>query len=233
MSKHQFTTAETYAVWKYHGAACYLCEEPLRLQEATVDHFIPEHLEEKPEEFIEVRRLFNLDGNFLINDFCNWLPCHVKCNQEKGSVPLRATFKAMATVEKLVRDAEKVRKIEQRIRADRRKDEILAKMMVAIEGDTISKEEILSALAAPELPDDEDIQVLRDEINLRVNPNQWHIVQLDEDRELAMVSDGRLAGSTPIGQNPHHSWECPFCGSYGPWNGARCLSCGHLSDPYD
>ena len=37
MSKHQFTDADTYAVWKHHGAAWYICEEPLRIQEATVE----------------------------------------------------------------------------------------------------------------------------------------------------------------------------------------------------
>ena len=233
MSKHDFTRAETYAVWKHHGAICYICEEPLRLQDATVDHFIPEHLGEKDDQFTEVRKAFNLADTFKINDFCNWLPCHAKCNQQKGSVPLKPTFKAMGTVEKLIRDADEVRRIEQRIRDDKKKDNILAKMMVAVEGNVITKEDILSALADPDLPEDEDVQVLKKEVHFRLDPERWHIVSLDETRGLAMVTDGRLGGQTPINDDPHISWSCPHCGGYGPWNGIRCLTCGQMSDPWD
>lgn len=105
--------------------------------------------------------------------------------------------------------------------------------MVALGNGVISKAEILAALSDPELPQDEDLQLLRAEITLRVDANRWHIAHVDQDRELAMVSDGRYAGSTPIGAKPHWSWECPTCGSYGPWNGARCMTCGQMSDPYD
>jgi hypothetical protein len=233
MSKHKFTSAQTYAVWKHHGAICYICEEPLRLQETTVDHFIPEHLEGKEDKFTEVRKAFDLADTFRINDFCNWLPCHIKCNQQKGGVPLKTTFKAMGTVEKLVREAEAVRKIEERIREDKKKDAILAKIMVAVEGNVISKEDILSALADPGLPEDEDVQVLRMEVLFRIDPKRWHVMSLDNTRGLAMVTDGRFAGNTPVNDNPHISWMCPHCGSYGPWNGIRCLTCGHLSDPWD
>jgi hypothetical protein len=78
-----------------------------------------------------------------------------------------------------------------------------------------------------------DARILWKEVNLRVNPQKWDIVSIDKEKELAMVSSGNQAGYTPIGPNPDYSWECPACGSYGPWNGSRCLNCGRLSDPND
>lgn len=233
MSKYQFSPAERFAVWKHHGATCYICEEPLRLQETTVDHFIPEHLEGKPDQFAEVRRVFSLDGNFKINDFCNWLPCHNKCNQEKGSKPLKPTFKAIGTLEKLARDAETVSRIAQGVIKNAKKDNVLGMLIAAVDADELQKVEILTALADPELPQDEDIQVLRHEIKLCVDQKRWHIVSMDDSRELAFVSDGRMGGQTPTNPNPHISWVCPTCGNNGPWNGVQCLSCGRVSDGWD
>jgi hypothetical protein len=139
----------------------------------------------------------------------------------------------LAILEKLQRDADKVRKIEAGVRANIQKDKALATVMVAMEEGKLTKDEILAGLSDPALPQDEDVQLMRKEVTLRLDPKRWHIVHLDDDRELAMVSDGHTGGSTPIGPAPHHSWECPHCGSYGPWNGARCMTCLHLSDPYD
>lgn len=233
MGKHQFTYAQRFAVWKHHGQQCYWCEEPLRLQDTTVDHVVPEHLEGKPEELAKVTARLGLPDSFTINGYCNWLPAHDKCNKNKGGRNLRPAPMVVAILEKLERDADKVAKIETGIKNNSRKDKALASVMVAMEEGVISKAEILAALSDPELPQDEDVQLLRKEISLRVDPERWHIAHLDEERGLAMVSDGRYAGSTPIGPDPHISWECPHCGSYGPWNGARCMACGHFSDPYD
>jgi hypothetical protein len=233
MSNRKFTNAERFAVWKHHGQQCYWCKEPLRLQDTTVDHLLPEHLEDKPKEAERLKTLLGLSNTFKINDYCNWLPAHDKCNKNKGGKPLPPTPMVLAIFEKLQRDADVVRKIEAGIKASGKKDKALATIMVAVEKGDISKNEILAALSDPDLPQDEDVQLMRKEITLRLDSKRWHIVHLDEDRGLATVSDGHLGGSTPIGSKPHYSWECPHCGSYGPWNGARCMTCGHLSDPYD
>jgi hypothetical protein len=142
MTKHKFLYAERYAVWQYHDCICYWCSEPLRLQETTIDHFIPEYLEQHPTQLDEVRTLFKL-------------------------------------------------------------------------------------------PQDEDIQILEREVHLRIDPQRWRILKMDADRELAMVSDGKTGGITPVGQNPHISWWYPNCWYYGPWNGIYCLNCGCRSDPTD
>jgi hypothetical protein len=37
-------------------------------------------------------------------------------------------------------------------------------------------------------------------------------------------------GYVPISKFPHASFFCGHCGSLGPWNGARCMTCGMLDD---
>lgn len=114
--KHQFTDAQRFAVWKHHGQRCYWCEEPLRLQETTVDHVVPEHLEGKPDELAKVTTLLALPEAFKINDYGNWLPAHDRCNKNKGGRNLRPCPMVSAILDKLLRDADKVAKIEKGIK---------------------------------------------------------------------------------------------------------------------
>ena len=59
----------------------------------------------------------------------------------------------------------------------------------------------------------------------------WAVI---ENRgSLAVVSREGKWGITPTSADVHSSWICGSCGMYGPWSGARCLSCGHLSDGDD
>jgi hypothetical protein len=231
MTKYKFTNAQRFAIWKHHGQTCYWCGEPLRLQETTVDHVVPEHLLDKPDELERLRTLFGLSSAFVINDYCNWLPAHDKCNKNKSGKTLPLTPLVQTILDKLRRDAEEVRRIEQRVKADAKKDKLLGHVMVALEEDDIKKEDILNLFADPELPQDEDVQVLRREIHLRVDPNRWHVASLNND--IAVVTDGKRGGITPVGTDTHWSWECPHCGSFGPWNGAICLTCMRRSMPDD
>jgi hypothetical protein len=40
------------------------------------------------------------------------------------------------------------------------------------------------------------------------------------------VTDGARVGYT----GANNIMRCGHCGSHGPWNGARCLTCGMLDD---
>lgn len=100
--------------------------------------------------------------------------------------------------------------------------------MTELETGTISKKEIVAALADADLQSDEDIQILAHEYTLLVDQQRWKVIRAWND--LATVTDGRFAGVTPTCEKPDISWMCPSCGSYGPWNGAMCMSCGQRSD---
>ena len=142
MNKHQFTDAETFGVWKHWKGVCYYCAQPVRIQEASIDHFIPEHLLDKPEDLARVLRAYNLDDSFQINDFCNWLPCHLACNQHKGAAPLATTFQAMAIVDKLLRDAPVVKRIADGMIQNVKKGTLLAKVRAAKVNSILTKEDL-------------------------------------------------------------------------------------------
>ncbi|GAA5701465.1 MULTISPECIES: hypothetical protein [Streptomyces] len=57
------------------------------------------------------------------------------------------------------------------------------------------------------------------------DPERWDLVT-PLSAEVAFVADGKTGGVT----GKHISWQCPFCSSYGPWNGNRCLTCGHMDE---
>lgn len=230
MKKYKFSQSERFAIWSHHGRACYWCEEPLTLQETTIDHVIPENLLEKPAELTAVLEKFSLPKDFRINDFGNWLPAHDKCNKSKNGKALRLTQMTLGIIDKLQKEAEAVRRKEQKIKTDARKSDALGRIFAAKEAGTITKDDIMQVFDI--LPSDgKDYKALYD-ARIYLDRNRWKVVELVGASQ-AIVTNGRLAGITPAGDNPHNSWQCPNCSNYGPWNGIICLSCGMRSDPSD
>ncbi len=232
MTKHKFTPAEKYALWKFHGAKCHLCDEPLRLGDATADHVIPEHLAAKPDELKAVLDAFGLPANFKLNDFGNWVPAHIKCNQKKSGTVFRTTPIIQMLIDRLQRDAAEVRRIEQRVTSNTIKDDLIGKVMVGLATDTITQSDLEALFPVYETVADEDTIALYDEVTLHVDPRRWK-VSSRLSNETVTVTDGHLGGITPRVANPHASWICPSCGLAGPWNGVRCMTCGQMSDPND
>lgn len=230
MQKYIFSNAERYAVWMYHGKSCYWCNEPLRLNETTVDHVLPEILLEKKSEYEKIKIEFNLPESFEINSYANWLPCHDRCNKEKSRKVFSPAPFILAILEKLIREKDEVKKHEERIKSNNTKDKILAKIMTAIDDQKIDIDDILAIFPDHELKADEARRFIND-IRTRTDSERWKVIGVNN--EIATLTDGRLVGISPIDNNPDISWMCPTCGSYGPWNGTRCMNCGQMSDPTD
>lgn len=231
MKKHVFTHTQRYALWKFYDRRCILCDQPLSLSETTGDHVIPEHLAEKPDDLATVLADFGITDAFDLNDYCNWIPAHIRCNQKKGKSIFKPAPLIQTLLERLQRDAEKVRAIEIRVlnRAD--KEELLGKVMAAIVAGKITQDDLESLFPADSLADDEDVLTLYDEACLHIDSHRWRIIR--RDGKIATVSDGKYFGMTPISESPDLIWLCPSCKSFGPWNGIRCMSCGRISDPND
>jgi hypothetical protein len=80
----------------------------------------------------------------------------------------------------------------------------------------------------------QEIETLKPNLNVLYKkdlkvPSCWDIISIDGD--IATVSDGMKGGLTPF-RNHHVSYMCSRCGSYGPWDGNRCLNCGTFEFPY-
>jgi 5-methylcytosine-specific restriction endonuclease McrA len=226
MAKYKFKQSERFAVWKTHGKKCFWCAEPLSLQETTVDHVLPESLLDKEEDLSRVKLLFGLGDKFNINGFENWVPAHQQCNGAKRDTIFKASEVMLAILERVAAKAPNALKHQKRIEENERIGEALSKVQVLYDENKITKEDLIAIFS----DSDDQEHKLADELEkliLRVDPS-WQIVSVDND--MATVTDGRVAGRTPVGNDVHPSWGCPNCGAYGPWSGARCLTCGMLSD---
>lgn len=151
MSKRTFSSAERYAVWLHHEKRCWLCLEPLRLVETTIDHVLPESLLDHPGELATVLAECGLSEHFNIDGFENWLPCHQHCNQKKGTSRFRFVPAHWLILERLIRIAPAVRRTAATVGANAEKDKVIGYILAAIERQAITWEE-LQALLGQEQP---------------------------------------------------------------------------------
>jgi hypothetical protein len=138
MKKYSFSRAERYAIWLNHEKRCWLCREPLRLIETTIDHVLPEKLLEDAAEFRSVVEAYALPEEFNINGFENWLPCHNHCNQSKSSATFEFVPGNKLILDRLIRDAPKVERTANSIKENVTKDKLFANVFVALEKKEIS-----------------------------------------------------------------------------------------------
>jgi 5-methylcytosine-specific restriction endonuclease McrA len=159
--KRKFTYQERYAVWHCHGRRCWLCREPLRLVDATIDHFFPESLLKDDTLRRKALAEYGLTEEFSINGFANWLPCHASCNQAKGSKTTGfIPGKAFVLLE-LIKRAPEVERTARNVASNVKKDEVFRTLFVALERKTIETGDLQGLLgklvekpAARAIPDD-------------------------------------------------------------------------------
>ena len=109
--KHKFSSPERFALWQIHKFQCFWCGEPLRIVDCTVDHVIPESLLEKPDALQRRHDYYSLPEGFEINNFCNWVPCHAKCNSKKKETLHKASPAMIAILHELDKKAIEAQKI--------------------------------------------------------------------------------------------------------------------------
>jgi len=227
LNKHKFSKAERYAVWKTHSAECFWCGEPIVLKHTTVDHIFPESLLDNPQKLEWQIAHYALPKAFDINGFENWVPAHASCNSKKQETIYGKSQVMLSIIERVQRKASQAQKTHDVVVRSQSKSDILGRLEAMIEQQQVTKEELVELFAETET-EAEQVRELADDVISRLS-SRWAIVSVDHN--LATASDGRIAGITWVGkQEPDSSWQCWNCGFYGPWSGARCLSCGQLSD---
>jgi 5-methylcytosine-specific restriction endonuclease McrA len=247
--KHSFTTAERWAVFTTHGARCYLCGQPIDFTSMEVDHIIPERLLDEPEEFAAIRNAFALPEDFNINSYENWLPSCGRCNGQKSG----AVFDPMPIVAvQLVRASKKAlaaREVARRTISDKRFGDALALVEMAVTMSDLPAQKLKPIVqlyleahpdavrAMLEERDERENQISRLGLGFQTMPEPFLELRLTPFATVLYRSSGAEIVATPYGVgfrptdlSPDPSFYCGHCGSLGPWSGARCLSCGYLSD---
>lgn len=247
--KHSFTTAERWAVFTIHDARCYLCGKPIDFTSMEVDHIIPERLIEEPEEFADVRRAFALPMDFDINSHENWLPSCRRCNGQKSGAVFAPMPIVAVQLERASKKALAARDVEHRTISDKKLGDALALIEKAVTTSDLPAQKLkpLVQLYLDEHPD--AVRAMLEERNERKNqisrlglgfqmvPEPVLELRLTPFATVLYRSSGAEIVDTPYGigfrptdPSPGPSFYCGHCGSLGPWSGARCLSCGYLSD---
>ena len=138
MKKRRFTPAERYAIWHCHGAKCWLCPEPLRLEDTTIDHFFPESLLEDDARRKQALAVYGLGPEFDINSFSNWLPCHGRCNQGKASKTFRFVPGLVCILDDLIELAPQVARTARGVSSGVNKDKLFGRLFTALENKMIT-----------------------------------------------------------------------------------------------
>jgi len=151
MSKYKFSYAQKYALWRAYGMECFYCERSLDFKNVTIDHVIPEYLENEGNEaeWKRIRADYELEENFpnfSINDCCNWVPSDGPgCNFRKGEtlLPKKVTLFYLSQIQKQL---PRVEKELVRLSRNRKRSKVLGELSVAVEENTISKSHVVELL---------------------------------------------------------------------------------------
>jgi hypothetical protein len=146
MKKHKFTDEERFAIWRVYERKCFYCKQPLTLAEVTIDHLIPEHLLDDNEQLQSIKSQYGQGADFSINDYCNWVPAHLRCNQDKGTIifqpsPIFLTYLARAR-----RKAILARQEAERFTKNMKSGEVLGRLGVALQGGIVQEEDVIAIL---------------------------------------------------------------------------------------
>jgi hypothetical protein len=246
MARYDFSDAERWGIFMTHNRKCYMCGDILTMRSMQIDHVLPESLLKDPTKLDEAIAWYGKPSSFKINSFENWLPSCYPCNNKKR----RRMYRRVPAVLGYLQDAENGANRAAEIAAEVLKDRELGAAIHSLRRGRSSgaiPKKTTAILAEhfvslhPELFIRMD-SLLRQGIELsnpdpptelRLSTND--LVQFKPEGELILVSTGERTGVMPRafleGKTPHISWQCPTCGSYGPWNGVMCLTCGRMSDP--
>lgn len=228
--KRVFTYAERWAVFDVHKGTCYLCGKPVEYRGMHVDHVIPEHLEDDPDRLAEVKVQLGRKPDFDIQSFANLLPACGPCNQRKSGEVFEAVPIVLINLNRAEKAAAAAEKSRARMAANKDAARVLAALEGAISAGVVTEDDINNLLPMFTKPTPQPGAPVGGATEFLLNPF-WKVIS--QGQRMAVVHARYGVGYTPVGPNPDYSFQCGHCMQWGPWQGARCMSCGQLSDPDD
>jgi len=140
MKRHHIPIRKRVALWRAHGKRCVYCGEPLWFADLWLDHILPEQLSQNPLQLDRILREYELGPDFSIDDYCNWLPSHQRCNRQKGQTVFeRGTARYYINIaqSRSRRACEEEKRFAKSLKAD----EVLSRLGTALESGLVTKEE--------------------------------------------------------------------------------------------
>jgi hypothetical protein len=228
VSKHQFSSAERYAVFETHGARCYMCAKPVNYADFQVDHVIPESLEDKPDRLKKALDDLGRSADFQINSHENWLPACGPCNNKKRSTVWEPSGLVQLHLQKAAKKAGGARAAAEEIVSDLKLTRSLNTLGRALDAGGL----------APSLLEELDVFVERYSLH-RAPEAEPDVVRITAAEALplyeVLTTDGgrtQLArGPYGVGGGPLNASPAMRCTCGSPFfNGTRCVLCGQQLD---
>ena len=242
MTKHKFSEAERFTVFTADGGKCFWCGVPLLYRDVQIDHVFPEDLQERAAELEQVRVNYGLGTDFGLNAFGNWVTCHQGCNLRKTNTILPNSPSTLFIVSQLRRRATDLEIFRVKFVKNTKREHVLAMLSSAMEQGNVEASDIedliheLPPIAVANASGKDSTITLSEKWNIvpgspaaSAIARGWTLSGVHGN--VAFVNDGRVGGLVPNVERPHSSWQCSQCGSYGPWDGIICRTCGNREEP--
>lgn len=245
MSKYSFSSFERYAVFSAHGPKCYLKGCLVDMQSMQIDHIIPEHLLDAPQKLQVILKDFGLSAHFDLNSYENWLPSCGTCNLAKRGEVFEPAPIIKLYLQHAAKKAELARKFEAKAINDAALTRSINTICRANERTALTIEHVEPFISSLREYNPELLKGIYEYVGsqhkdvlgfslMKVKPAEIPLTPyykvVMEDQWKWFVSTPYGTGYVPKGENIDASFYCGHCGSRGPWNGARCLACGHLNE---
>lgn len=241
MKKYSFSDSERWAIFSTYGQNCYICRNPINLASMHVDHVVPESLIDDSDRLSVVLSDLGLPADFSLNDFGNWLPSCGPCNLAKRELVFEPSPLIQIQLQRAREKANIARTASQRVVSDRQVSKAFVTLKAHKGEGKLTVKDIAPLVvdfieSNPELAKAIKADLGRVELSFGMAPEQVFELRLSDGAGVRIFSDasirlvqGRIGqGYVPNDPQPDSSFYCGHCGSLGPWNGARCMSCGML-----
>jgi hypothetical protein len=151
MSKQHILPRKKFALWLAYKGICYYCKEPVDYKDVWIDHILPEHLLKTPEKLKQILQEYELDSDFDVEDYCNLIPAHWRCNLEKGGTIFdkgAARYYINIAKGKVTTAQEE----EQRVIRDLERGKLLGSLEIALSEGLLSKQALITILKLEPTP---------------------------------------------------------------------------------
>ncbi|MFD6771017.1 HNH endonuclease [Micromonospora chalcea] len=208
---------------------CAWCRRAISVTETQVDHVMPQTL--KGKNLADLLHAHALPADYDLHATYNLVPACARCNRFKSDRPAPNTPIIAFFLQQTRQRAPRIESHAKRLESEAKIGYALALLNDAYPGSALTKAK-LEEMNAATIVAEADIQVitgtaviLHPALGALFNPAAWKVVD-DYGTGAVVVTDGYRTGYT----SPNPAMTCWHCGSNGPWNGSRCLTCGMLDD---
>jgi hypothetical protein len=220
--KYPFDRMGRLVIHQIHDGRCWICGQYVQLPDLKVDHVVPKSLANNLTQLEEAKTTLQLPPSFDFDAVENCLPSHERCNREKTN-KVHFYWLRLA-LDRAVDRSGAVRARYEQLRELRELEEVIVKLENHIDRGRLSPEE-------RELLGEHLDRWDRVEFERTLDP-RWRVISR-VGKSMAFVGAPYGRGYVYLGLNRNSEFRCGSCGAYGPWEGARCGTCGMLSDPGD